>query len=92
FFGKVYIFKGAIEQGFIWLAIIGVLASFVSVYYYLKVVVYCFFNKTDTAFQQVTLNPLTTAALIITALGALGLGLFPASWIEVSRQAFISFL
>ncbi len=92
FFGKFYIFSGAVEKGFIWLAIIGVLSSFVSVYYYLKVVVHCFFQKSDHAFAPVILTPYLFAALLITTAGALGLGLFPARWIDMSQQAFFSFL
>jgi NADH-quinone oxidoreductase subunit N len=92
FFGKLYIFSGAIDSGFIWLAIIGVMTSFISVYYYLRVVVACFFTKADHPFQQVTMNPYLTLALIITAVGALGLGIFPSNWIDLSRQAFASFL
>ena len=38
FFGKYYLFKLAVDQGMIALAIIAVLNSFVSAYYYLKVV------------------------------------------------------
>ncbi|MFQ5607063.1 MAG: NADH-quinone oxidoreductase subunit N [Candidatus Zixiibacteriota bacterium] len=87
FFAKFYVFKEAINAEFIWLAIIGVMASFVSVYYYLKVVVYSFFNKVDRPFAQVSLNPLMIAALIITAAGALGLGIFPANWVEISESA-----
>ena len=91
FFGKFYIFYGAVQHGFISLAIIGVLASFVSVYYYLKVVVYCFFNKADIEFQTVSLNPMVSTALVITAVGALALGILPSHWVELSRQAFVSF-
>lgn len=92
FFGKFYIFSGAVENGYIWLTIVGVMASFVSVYYYLKVVVYCFFNKSDTEFAPVTVAPLAAVALVITTVGALGLGILPSNLIEMSRQAFISFL
>ncbi len=92
FFGKLYIFSGAVNSGFIWLAIIGVMTSFVSVYYYMRVVVYCFFNKSDHPFAQVTLNPYLMVALLITTVGALGLGIFPSNWIDLSRQAFASFL
>ena len=92
FFGKFYIFSGAVEEGFVGLAIIGVMASFVSVYYYLRVVVYCFFNEPDSAFQPVSLNPMVTVALLITVVGTLGLGLFPSQWVDISRQAFVSFL
>ena len=92
FFGKLYIFSGAVQNGYIWLAIIGVMTSFVSVYYYLRVVVASFFTKADHPFNAVTLNPYLAVALIITTVGALGLGLFPSEWIDLSRQAFASFL
>lgn len=87
FFAKFYIFAGAVREGYIWLAIIGVMASFVSVYYYLKVVVYSFFNKADRPFAQISLNPMVIVALIITAAGALGLGIFPADWVKIAEAA-----
>ncbi len=37
--GKFYLFRSAIEAGFYWLAIVGVLTSLVSAFYYLRVVV-----------------------------------------------------
>jgi NADH-quinone oxidoreductase subunit N len=37
--GKFYLFRSVIEGGFIWLAIIGVVTSLISAYYYLHVVV-----------------------------------------------------
>jgi NADH-quinone oxidoreductase subunit N len=39
FFGKFWVFRAAIEQGHVPLAVIGILASLVSVYYYLRVVI-----------------------------------------------------
>jgi len=38
FLGKVYVFSAAIEAGLMWLAIIGVINSVISAYYYLRVV------------------------------------------------------
>ncbi len=37
--GKFYLFRAVIDGGFIWLAIIGVVTSLISAYYYLRVVV-----------------------------------------------------
>jgi NADH-quinone oxidoreductase subunit N len=37
--GKVYLFSAVVQGGFYWLAIIGVLTSLISAYYYLRVVV-----------------------------------------------------
>ncbi|MGE3973073.1 MAG: NADH-quinone oxidoreductase subunit N [Bdellovibrionales bacterium] len=39
FFGKLYLFSTAIAQGYVWLAVWGVIGSVVSVYYYLRPIV-----------------------------------------------------
>jgi NADH-quinone oxidoreductase subunit N len=39
FIGKWYIFAAAVQEGHYWLAIIGVLSSVVSVFFYLRIVV-----------------------------------------------------
>ncbi|RTZ94206.1 MAG: NADH-quinone oxidoreductase subunit N, partial [Deltaproteobacteria bacterium] len=44
FIGKFYIFSAAVKSHYYWLAIIGVLNSAVSVYYYLRVIVYMYFK------------------------------------------------
>lgn len=43
FLGKFYIFTSAIESGLTWLALIGVFAAFVSIYYYFKVISMMYF-------------------------------------------------
>ena len=42
FFGKFFLFKSAIDAGFIWLAVLGILTSVVALYYYLRVLVYMY--------------------------------------------------
>jgi NADH-quinone oxidoreductase subunit N len=40
FMGKLWLFSAAIEAGYVWLAVIGVLNSAISLYYYVRVVVF----------------------------------------------------
>lgn len=77
FFGKYYIFVAAIDNGYTWLTIVGVITSMISVYYYLRVVVLMFF---ETAEQGETPRVAFsgTAALLISAFGVLLVGLFPS--------------
>ena len=77
FFGKFYVFRAAVENGFIWLAVIGVMNSFVSVYYYLRVVKTCYFDEEVTVSAQTVLPASVAVVLIVTAIGTLGFGLFP---------------
>jgi NADH-quinone oxidoreductase subunit N len=37
--GKLYLFRAALDGGFLWLALVGVITSLISAYYYLRVVV-----------------------------------------------------
>lgn len=45
FIGKFYLFAAAIKDGFIWLAILGVFNSLLSVYYYLRILVYMYMKE-----------------------------------------------
>jgi NADH-quinone oxidoreductase subunit N len=45
FFGKFYVLKAAVDGGMAWLAILGVIASVISAFYYLRIVFYMYFGK-----------------------------------------------
>jgi NADH-quinone oxidoreductase subunit N len=92
FFGKFYVFSAAVKGGLIWLAVIGVMNSFVSVYYYLRVVKATCFDQTETSFVPVTYSPMLMIVLAVTAVGTLGLGFFPERLLEFSRAALFAFL
>lgn len=92
FIGKFYIFSAVLKSGFIWLALIGVMNSFLSVYYYLRVVKVSCFEESNTAFSPVTLTPALILVLVITVLGTLGFGIFPEQILEFSRNALFAFL
>jgi NADH-quinone oxidoreductase subunit N len=79
FFGKYYIFVAAIEGGYTWLTIIGVITSMISVYYYLRVVVVMFF-QTEEQPGTTVFSPGSAFALALSATGILLIGIFP-SWI-----------
>jgi NADH-quinone oxidoreductase subunit N len=45
FFGKFYVLQAAINGGMAWLAILGVIASVIGAFYYLRIVFYMYFGK-----------------------------------------------
>jgi NADH-quinone oxidoreductase subunit N len=87
FFGKLYIFSAAVNAGLIGLVVIGVLNSFVSVYYYLRVIKTSFFDDVTGVPIPATVSPAIMAAIIITAIGTLLLGIFPGQLLDFSRAA-----
>ena len=78
FMGKVWLFGAAIDAGFVWLAVIAVANSAVSLYYYLRVVVFMWINdETAPAASPLTLGPAMTTALVVAVVGTVVFGLYP---------------
>ena len=87
FVGKLYLFGAAIEQGYIWLAVIAVINSAISVFYYMKVVVAMYMR--DLPPQGLTLSasrPLRVA-LFVTLIGTLAIGIYPGPFLELARAS-----
>jgi len=82
FFGKYYVFTAAIGANLTWLAIIGVLMSLVSVYYYLRLVMVMYFQEGEMEISRRP-NPQTVAALVLAAVAILELGIFPSSLLNI---------
>ena len=85
FYGKYMIFKELILQGHVGLAVLGVLASLVSVYYYLAVPVALFMDKPsgqeqrEAAERPAVLAPLAGATVLICGFLVLAMGLMPGT-------------
>ncbi|MFH2011446.1 MAG: NADH-quinone oxidoreductase subunit N [Pseudomonadota bacterium] len=92
FVAKFYIFSAAIKSGYIWLAIIGVMNSLVSVYYYLRVTVMMYMNEPVKDFPGLKWTPSMAIALIIAVIGTLLIGLFPSPYLEMARQSVQLFM
>jgi NADH-quinone oxidoreductase subunit N len=87
FFGKYYVFAGAIQAGYTWLAIVGVVMSVVSAYYYLRLVVMMYFTP-ETTPRDVQASPFGVIALGIAVCALVYLGLFPSTIIDVTSRFF----
>ena len=85
FVGKFMIFSAAVQSGFTWLAALMVVASVISAYYYLKVVVSMYMWTSDRAPIQVRVGTMATIALLVTLVGVLALGVFPGGWLDLAR-------
>ena len=88
FFGKYYVFAGAIQAGYTWLAIVGVLMSVVSAYYYLRLVVMMYFTAASASPRRVGKSSAGLLALGIAVAALVYLGLFPSTIIDVTSRFF----
>ncbi|WP_303721590.1 NADH-quinone oxidoreductase subunit N [Malonomonas rubra] len=87
FAGKFYIFAGAVKAGYIWLAVLGVLNSAVSLYYYLKVMVSMYFKDAEEDFGWVSMNAATAISIVIAIVGVLVMGMVPGPFMEMAKLA-----
>lgn len=63
--GKFYLFRSVIAGGYTWLAIIGVLTSLISAYYYLRVVVTMYMKDGEPVTERETWLAITTGATAV---------------------------
>lgn len=84
FFGKLYIFAAAVEHGLWLLAVLGMIASVVSAYYYIGVIVVMFMRESEEG--RPVAVPVRSgqiiAAIIVAFLLVLQLGLWPNPWLR----------
>jgi len=87
FMGKFYIFSAAVKANLYWLAIIGVLNSALSVYYYLRVTVVMYFREAEKETTGLTFSLAGVIGVIIAVAGVLYLGIFPSSVLALARAS-----
>jgi NADH-quinone oxidoreductase subunit N len=87
FFGKYYLFIAAINSGYLWLTIVAVVATIISMYYYINVILAMYFRDNDGAeldgecgTARITLF-ITVACLII-------FGVFPFLITDLTKTFF----
>lgn len=94
FIGKFLIFKAAVDAGLWWLALIGVLAAFVSLYYYLSVLKYMYLYRNEE--RESTAIPVSRAAqvgLVFSSIGIIALGILVSpvlTWAQLSAAEFFA--
>ncbi len=92
FFGKVYLFAAAVEAGWTWVAVIGVLMSAVSLYYYLGIVVQMYFKEADDDTPAPLAAPGLVVAIGFCALATLLLGVWPEPLVEFAKSSLLPIL
>ena len=84
FMGKFWLFGAAIDAGYVWLAVIGVLNSAISLYYYIRIVVFMYLKK-ETIGAQPSTSPALAMVLGVAVLGTLVLGVYPRLLFELAE-------
>jgi NADH-quinone oxidoreductase subunit N len=89
FFGKWFVFKATIDAGLYWVAVIAFINSVIGAYYYLRVLVYMYMRE-PAAGAPVAVpmrSGYVNAALLVSAVLVLILGLMPTRYLELAVAA-----
>jgi NADH-quinone oxidoreductase subunit N len=82
FIAKWYVVTAAVQAGYMWLAVIGVLTSVVSVFYYLRIVVMMYMTTPAEPLELLPVPPIAGAALVASAVLVIYLGVLPTRVLE----------
>lgn len=88
FFGKFYLFRAAIDAGYIGLTILGVLNSAISVYYYVALIVRMYMMEGDVTPTPLRLRPHVALAVLITLGATIAIGIVPSTLLGVASTSF----
>ena len=89
FISKFYLFLAAVEQDLLWLVIIALINSLISLYYYLMVIKEMYVNEPDDVLA-ISTNNIEKLVLITSLIGVIGLGIYPDIIMDAINSASIS--
>ena len=87
FIGKFYVFRAAIDAGYMWLALVGVITSLVSAFYYLRVIMVMWMRPGEGA---ATLPRALGWVVSVTAIATFLLGIVPRPVMEMAERALLA--
>ena len=86
FMGKFWLFGAAIDAGYVWLAVIGVLNSAISLYYYVRIVVFMYLKR-ETIGSEPTFSTPLAIVVGVTVAATIVLGVYPRLLFEVAEAS-----
>jgi NADH-quinone oxidoreductase subunit N len=90
FFGKIYLFAAAIEAGYTWQAVVGVVTSAISLYYYFGLVVNMYLKPSEKETPAPLQSPALVATIAACAVVTLLLGLLPQPLVDFATQSILA--
>jgi NADH-quinone oxidoreductase subunit N len=94
FFGKFYVFRAAMQSHndqLLWLVVVAVLNSVVSIFYYLRIVMAMYFREPAREPKPLRSVPVGVA-LVVAALFVVEMGVLPSKWLTLATKSALSLI
>ena len=91
FIGKLYVFTSVIDSGYLWLAVIGVINSVISLYYYVRVIRNIYIRDIESTKPGLIYSPGTLLIVLLLAIPTLIFGIYftpIVTWANYSMNIF----
>ena len=91
FVGKLYVFTTVINSGYLWLAVIGVINSVISLYYYIRIVRNIYLRDVESTKTKLVYSPTTILIVLVLAIPTLIFGIYftpIVTWANYSMNIF----
>jgi NADH-quinone oxidoreductase subunit N len=94
FVGKLYLFAAAVQNEYYWLAVIGLVMSAVSMYYYGRIIMVLYMENRGETQEVMSLSsaPSLFFAMVVLVVGTLLLGIFPGSFLDAAKGTVAGFI
>ena len=86
FVAKYGLLAAAISKGYIWLVVIAVINTFISVYYYLRLIINMYMKKNESGSQLIEISYWITLLLIVLSIISIYFGIFPESLLALTLE------
>lgn len=91
FAGKLYVFSAAVREGWVTLAVLGVINSAISAGYYLRVLIAMYMTpETAEAHEKPARQPYLVTSIVVSAVATILLGVLPSLWLQLARLGWLS--
>jgi NADH-quinone oxidoreductase subunit N len=93
FVAKFFVFAAAIQSGWIWLAVVGVVNSIVGLYYYLNILKYIYLYRMENQDEDqhpVPVSRPVAIALVVLVIGVLLIGTLFGPWFGFANHAALN--
>jgi NADH-quinone oxidoreductase subunit N len=90
FMGKFYVFSAALRHGYTYLVVIAVINSVIAAFYYFSVMVAMYMEEGGVEPVRMTRKPALVAAIGLSAIATVLVGVYPAPYMTAAQNAFNS--
>jgi NADH-quinone oxidoreductase subunit N len=87
FIGKLEVFTAAIDAEMVWLAVVGIVATVISLYPYLRIFGPAVLDSPSAVRRPAALGPALIGALLVAAVATVGIGIGAEPFLDVAQQA-----